>query len=175
MIQGTNLRLRPWCDADIPILSALRNDVATQAQLLSRARGANATQVQDWLDTRTADPNGIFFVIADLVNDDTLGFLQVINFETVDGRAELGICLVKTARGQGVAGEAILLAINHLVRQWNLRKLILYVRFDNIAAQNCYRKIGFQQCGRLKEHVYFDDNWHDVLLMEIFPKKDGHT
>jgi len=167
MIEGTRIRLRPWCETDLNTLTALRNDVALQAQLLARARGSDPIQIRDWLHARTASADRIFFVVADHDTNHCLGFLQVADFDTVDRRAEFGICLVGETRGRGLGGEAITLAMQHLVQLWGLRKLSLRVRADNIAAQTCYRKLGFRECGRLRAHVFLEGHWHDVVLMEL--------
>jgi RimJ/RimL family protein N-acetyltransferase len=167
MIEGSRVRLRPWRENDLDALTALRNDVATQAQLLARARGSDPVQVREWLHARAASADRIFFVIADRETDRCLGFLQVADFDTVDRRAEFGICLSTTTRGQGKGGEALTLAMQHLVQLWNLRKLSLRVRADNRSAQNCYRKLGFRECGRLEAHVFLEGRWQDVVLMEL--------
>lgn len=166
MIEGNRLRLRPWAEPDLPILTLLRNDVATQAQLLSRARGNDPIQVRDWLHARAAQSDRIFYVIALRTTDRCVGFLQVVDFDPVDRRAEFGICLLSETRGRGFGGEALNLAMAHLVTHWNLRKLSLRVRADNAAAQSCYRKLGFLECGRLHAHVYLEGAWQDVVLME---------
>jgi RimJ/RimL family protein N-acetyltransferase len=166
MIKGARLRLRPWADADLPALTALRNDISTQVQLLARARGNDPIQVREWLHARTSQSDRIFYVVALLDTDRCVGFLQVVEFEPVDRRAEFGICLLAETRGRGFGGEALTLAMGHLMQHWNLRKLSLRVRADNAAAQVCYKKIGFQECGRLRAHVYLDGGWQDVVLME---------
>jgi RimJ/RimL family protein N-acetyltransferase len=166
MIEGHQLRLRPWSETDLPTLTALRNDVATQAQLLARARGNDPIQVRDWLHARTAHSDRIFYVIALRDTNHCVGFLQVVDFDPVDRRAEFGICLLSETRRRGFGGEALELAMAHLVQHWNLRKLSLRVRGDNAVARGCYRKLGFEECGRLHSHVYLDGAWQDVVLME---------
>lgn len=168
MIEGTSIRLRVWRDDDLPALTTLRNDIALQAQLLARVRGSRPKQVLEWLEQRSTEPNGLLFIIADLHDDATLGFLQISNLDPVDRHADLGICLLNDARGHGRGGEAIALASDHLRDGWELRKLSLRLRADNAAALRCYEKAGFEHCGLLKQHVYIEGRWHDIVLMEHF-------
>lgn len=167
MIEGDRLRLRPWREDDLSALTALRNDLATQAQLLARARGSDPVQLRDWLHARTSLAGRLFFVIADRLSDECSGYLQLDELDFVDRRAELGICLGVEMRGRGLGSEAIALVLRHLVRNWNLRKVHLRVRADNALARACYRKLGFQECGRLRAHVYLEGAWHDVVMMEL--------
>jgi RimJ/RimL family protein N-acetyltransferase len=36
---------------------------------------------------------------------------------------------------------------------------------DNTAAINLYKKIGFQEEGRLKEFIFKDGKWKDVIII----------
>lgn len=167
MIDGDTVRLRAWSEPDLPALLRWRNDVALQAQLLARARGSNEAQVREWLRERTAGTN-LFFIVADRHTDAALGYLQFTGFDPVDSRADLGICLGSEAQGRGVGSEALRLAFVYLHQTWNLRKLSLRVRSDNERAMRCYRRLGFEACGLLREHVRLEGSWCDVVLMDLF-------
>ena len=165
MIEGNSIRLRAWCQDDLPILTTLRNDIAIQSQLLSRVRGSNAEHVFNWLKDRQ---ERLLFVVADRGNNVALGFLQIDDFDTVNRRGNLGICLVEEARGRGFAGQAIGLVCDYLRDTWGLQKLVLQVRADNVAALRCYEKSGFKHCGLLRRHVFLEGRWLDVTMMERF-------
>lgn len=163
MIEGHKIRLRVWREDDLPILTALRNDVDLQAQLLARVRGSNAEQVLNWLADRAGR---LLFVISDRSSDVALGYLQVAEMDMVDRNAVLGICLAPDARGRGLGGEAINLLCDYLRNIWGMRKLCLRVRADNTTALRCYEKVSFECCGLLKQHFFLEGRWYDVVLME---------
>ncbi|MCM5679385.1 GNAT family N-acetyltransferase [Schlegelella sp. S2-27] len=167
MMAGETVRLRAWCEADLPALLRWRNDVALQAQLLARARGSNEAQVREWLRERACGSN-LFFVVADRHTDAALGYLQFTGLDSVDRRADLGICLAPEAQGRGAGSEALRLAFAYLRETWNLRKVSLRVRSDNERAVRCYRRLGFEPCGLLREHVCIEGSWRDVVLMDLF-------
>ena len=168
MLEGEFVRLRSWRDDDLQLLTKLRNDVDLQAQLLARARGCRSEQVREWLHARSSHSDSMLFVIAEQKNDEALGFVQVSDLDMVDGRANLGICLVLQARGRGIGSQTISLLSDYLRDHWHLRKLSLKVRADNDSALRCYYKEGFERCGLLREHVFISGKWHDVVLMERF-------
>ena len=167
MIDGDTVRLRAWCEPDLPALLRWRNDVALQAQLLARARGSNEAQVREWLRERSAGSH-LFFVIADRHTDAALGYLQFTGLDPVDRRADFGICLGPESQGHGAGSEALRLACAYLRETWNLRKLSLRVRSDNERAVRCYRRLGFEPCGLLRDHVCIEGSWRDVVLMDLF-------
>lgn len=168
MIDGTAIRLRGWQESDLTLLTEMRNDLALQAQLLARVRGSNAGQVRQWLQERTADPQGLLLIVANRGDDKALGYLHLSEVGGIDRRAELGICLHAQAQGRGVGSEALTLVQPYLREVWALRKLSLRVRKDNSRAIACYERLGFEHCGLLREHVYADGAFRDVVLMECF-------
>jgi diamine N-acetyltransferase len=167
MLEGANIVLRPWVEKDVAALTPLRNDVKLQAQLLARARGSNEDQVKDWLQGFAQDNQSIFLVIADKL-DEVAGFIQVKNIDTLNCRAEIGIALTPGETGKGLGSEAIGILGRYMKDAWNLHKLVLQVRSDNVLAIAAYKKCGFEACGVFREHVFIDGQWQDVTLMELF-------
>lgn len=55
----------------------------------------------------------------------------------------------------------------------NLHTLKLEVIDSNERAINFYKKSGFIEEGRLKEFVFKDDKWYDVIVMGILNRDDG--
>ena len=168
MIEGELIRLRPWHEEDIPTIMALRNDVALQAKLLARARGSDQSQVRKWLEERSSEAGSLLFIVAERSSDEAVGYLQFTGIDPLDRNADLGICLATAAQSKGFGTEALKLGIVHLRNHLDVRKISLRVRADNPAAIRCYTAIGFEKCGELKDHAFFDANWQTVLLMELF-------
>ena len=168
MIDGTVVRLRGWQESDLEVITEMRNDLPLQAQLLARARGSNVQQVMQWLQDRSSNPHRLLLIVASHDNDQTLGYLLLSDMDNIDRRAELGICLHAQAQGRGAGREALTLVKPYLRRVWALRKLSLRVRSDNASAIACYRRVGFEHCGLMRQHVNVDGAFHDIVLMELF-------
>jgi diamine N-acetyltransferase len=173
MIEGKMIRLRSWKEKDVPTMTEIRNDVPLQAQLLARVRGSDEAQVRRWLQERSSSADSLLFIVADLASDNAIGFMQLTGMDPIDRRAELGICLIRSRQGKGVGSEVLLLALPHLRDSTGLRKLSLRVRADNDAAIRCYARVGFKQCGRLREHVHIEGSWHDLVLMDLFLRHES--
>lgn len=168
MLQHENVVLRPWTEADVPVLERMRNDVELQAMLMTQPRPNSRQRVLEWLAGKTEASNGVFFVIADRDSDAAVGYVQVVNMNPQNGTGELGICLSADAQGRGIAAAAMHALGEYLVGTFNLRKLMLYVIADNARAIAFYRKQGFVEAGRLRDHFYHGGGYHDVVIMESF-------
>lgn len=168
MIEGSHIRLRQWRDEDLPSLTAWRNDVALQTQLMARPRGSDVAKVRSWLESRTSSADRLFLIAATLKTDEAIGYLQFENLNLVDRHGELGICLAPSRQNKGYGTEAILLVAGYMHATWGLRKISLRVLADNQRAIKSYAKCGFVECGRMRKHFLVDGQWKDVLLMELF-------
>ena len=168
IIKGSIVNLRPWNEADLPTITALRNDVVLQAKLLAIARGSKESEVRDWLEKRSSGTDKLFFVIAEPSSDDAIGYLQFLDIDPVNLHADMGICLSPASQSKGAGTEALKLVLAELADKTKLRKVNLRVRVDNPAAIRCYRGVGFLQSGLLVEHVFIEGTWQDIVLMEYF-------
>lgn len=166
MLTSATTALRAWTEADLPALGALRNDVALQSLLMTQPRPNAPARVREWLQARSSQEDGVFFVIADATSNEAVGFVQVQNIKLLHGTGDFGICLAPAAQGAGHAKAALPLLETYLRNTFNLRKLLLQVLADNDSALRFYERSGFVVAGRLKQHFYLDGVHHDVVIME---------
>jgi len=80
---------------------------------------------------------------------------------------QIGTFLLPQWRGRGV-GRQLWTATESFARQAGYQKLAIQVRASNHAAQGFYRRLGFQECGRLTRQVIIDGMEDDEVLMEFF-------
>jgi len=79
---------------------------------------------------------------------------------------QVGTFLLPEWRGRGV-GRQLWIATVSFARDAGYRKLVIQVRGSNTAAQAFYRRLGFQDCGRLSRQVIIDGVEDDEVLMEF--------
>jgi ribosomal protein S18 acetylase RimI-like enzyme len=80
---------------------------------------------------------------------------------------QVGTFLLPKSRGQGI-GRKLWAATERFAREAGYGKLVIQVRAANLGAQAFYRRLGFQQCGRLTGQVVIDGIADDEVLMELF-------
>jgi RimJ/RimL family protein N-acetyltransferase len=81
---------------------------------------------------------------------------------------DLGIAVKKEYWGRGIANK-LMDELDLLAKQRGFKKIILYVRVDNLSAINLYLKKGFEIEGKIKANMkirnqYFDDYYMGKIL-----------
>lgn len=79
---------------------------------------------------------------------------------------QVGTFLLPEWRGRG-AGRQLWDVTSAFARQAAYRKLVIQVRGSNVTAQRYYRRLGFQDCGRLTRQVIIDGVEDDEVLLEL--------
>ena len=166
MLEGKKILLRAWREEDLDTLGVLRNNVALQSMLITQARPNSSERLQRWLVDKTASEDALFFIVAQRSTQQCFGYVQLSNMQLLHGTADLGICLAPAAQHQGVGQEALTLLEGYARRVFALRKIILQVLSDNHGAIRFYARLGFSEVGCLREHVFVDGAYRDVLIME---------
>lgn len=88
-------------------------------------------------------------------------------FNSMAHVGQVGTFLLPGWRGRGV-GRQLWNATKPFARNAGYRKLVIQVRASNTAAQAFYRRLGFQELGRLTRQVIIDGVEDDEVLMESF-------
>lgn len=80
---------------------------------------------------------------------------------------QLGTFLRPEARGNGI-GQALFAANKKFAKKNGYSKFVIQVRSSNEAALAFYRRVGFVECGRLRDQVRIDGNFDDEVILECF-------
>ena len=80
---------------------------------------------------------------------------------------QVGTFLLPRWRGQGI-GRQLWKETESFARKAGYLKQAIQVRASNTVAQQFYRGLGFQDCGRLTRQVIIDGVEDDEVLMEYF-------
>jgi len=108
------------------------------------------------------------FIISD---KETLSYIGQIDLHQIDYRnrnAVLGIVIgKKDYLGKGYGSEAITLLEHFVFHSLNLNRLELEVYDFNERAYHCYLKCGFKEEGRMRQKLFRDGRYCDVIKMAI--------
>ena len=122
-------------------------------------------------DTETAKGgrNGAGFVIE--ADGQCIGHCGLFQFDETARTAGLGITIGDKAYwGQGYGREAVQLLLDYAFRLRNLRRVWLTVFGRNERAIRAYRACGFVEEGRLREHVWSNGAYDDLVYMAVTRK-----
>jgi len=115
---------------------------------------------------------GYRFAIVLLDGDVLIGHISIHDNDHLNRNAFIGIFIGdEEHRNKGYGTEAIRLALDYGFNTLNLHNIMLSVHADNYAAINCYKKVGFRECGRWRDWIFKDGKYIDKIYMEILDRE----
>jgi len=172
MLKGENIVLRPLKIEDLEKVNRWRNNIEliklTQGIRFPKSREMD----EEWFNNVLRDKSNrnIYFGVQETETDELVGLIQLNDIDYISGTARWGFVIgEKESQGKGYSTEAPELLFNYAFNVLNLRKIYGYPISYNIATMKMHDKIGgFKEEGILKQHVYFDGKYHDVLILSLF-------
>jgi len=170
-IVGTKVALRTYNIADAEEIYKWRHDSHTTVWMGRKFRYLpTLDEIRASLQKviSSSDSDSLYFAISDPYSSKYLGGIDLTSIDLTDRNGVLSIVIsTEPNRGKGFGSEAIRLLLDHTFLNMNLHKVILNVDARNSVAVNCYKRIGFREEGRQRDHSFVDGRFSDVLLMSI--------
>jgi RimJ/RimL family protein N-acetyltransferase len=166
-LQGERVILTALEEHDIPFLNRFFQDMAALTFYIpTTARPLNGLQVrsllQDWNDGRDS------FVFAVRTGARLIGLVNLDSLDWPNSHVEIGIALTEpSARGHGLAGEALALLIRYCFAELGLHRLWARIIEDNAPSLRLFDKAGFQVEGRLRQHVLRRGVYRDMVILGL--------
>jgi RimJ/RimL family protein N-acetyltransferase len=159
---GDDLVLRPWREADAPVLALAYQDPAIQRW---HARSMDEAEARDWIRHRaerwSAEAGADWAVT---VGDSIVGRAGLRTVDLTEGLAEVAYWTLPTARGHGVAGRALRRVTRWCTDELRLHRLELVHATENTASCRVAEKSGYRYEGTLRQAVPHADGFHDMHL-----------
>jgi len=164
---GERVVLREFREED---LSGMRSWMIDSES--TRYLGGNTQVPPTWEMTESTlrrylegDAGGVNWVIAEKESLRYLGQVSLIMVDNLNRKAELTIVMAPDQANKGYGQEGVRLAVDFAFRSMNLHRVYLKVAADNERAVRCYEECGFVTEGRLKDDMFVDGRYVDVLYM----------
>ncbi|MGW2181840.1 GNAT family N-acetyltransferase [Streptomyces sp. NPDC001732] len=138
------------------------------ADLVAPPRSAES--FRSWTAERAGrSPGGEAFrlVIETLADQAFAGSVTVGETDSRAGRFKTGIEIARDHRRKGYAAEATELVLTYMFAEQRHNKCEVEVYAFNDASVALYRRLGFVEEGRLRQHEFFAGGYHDVVLLGI--------
>ncbi len=173
MLKGKSIILRGITRNDLERLCEFNNDLEVELagggdppypQSLERL------QAEFDADAAKGGRNGMQFAIE--ADGKFIGQCALFRLDEVAQTCELGIAIGdKSYWGRGYGSDAIRTLLEYAFRLRNIRKVSLTVNGTNTRAIHAYQKCGFQEEGRLREHVWSNGAYVDLVQMGILRRE----
>ena len=172
MLKGERLVLRPLRIEDMDVFSAWRNNL----QLIKMTQGIRYPKSKemehDWYYELARDKSNrrVMFGVETIREQEFIGVIQLYDIDYISGTCKW--CFIigdERNQGKGYGTEAPHILFDYAFNVLNLRKISTFSIAINQATARMKDKLGgFKQEGLMKDHVYFDGKYHDVVIMALF-------
>ncbi|MCR5719085.1 MAG: UDP-4-amino-4,6-dideoxy-N-acetyl-beta-L-altrosamine N-acetyltransferase [Lachnospiraceae bacterium] len=157
--------LRPMTAWDTEQIVRWRNQENVKKYFLYRGEFTNETHL-NWIEKKVKTGEVVQFIICDINDSAPLGSVYVRDIDRVNKKGEYGIFIgEEKARNRGVGTAACLLMCKYCFEELDLHRIYLRVLEDNIRAQKSYEKAGFVREGVLKDDVFLDGSYRNIVWM----------
>ena len=151
---------------DLPFLRAWKNDSAARRWVGDGTRTFSEEDMERWFDqTESLIDRERRWIVEE--RGGPVGFVGLYGIDLTRRHAEVGILLDPEARERGIGGKATRLLLDEAFNTLNLHRLFLHVLADHRIAQNMYKRCGFQEEGRLRQHNFKAGRYVDVIVMGV--------
>ena len=158
--------LRPTERADLPKLWALLEDL--EVVVLADAGPplpVSLATYEERFDRKTKEPSKDEIWLTVEVDGKVVGDAGLYGIDHFNQRCELGISLGRDHWGKGFGQEAVQVLMHYAFAYLGMSRVGLKVLADDPRAVGAYRKAGFTEEGRLRNHDWVGGEFHDVLVM----------
>lgn len=129
----------------------------------------NLDKLSDFLKLVEQNINILFWAIHLKENNKHIGNIKIDPVNTRHGFGEYGIMMGDRSEWRkGYAKEASLTIVKYCFEEIKLRKIILGVVEENIAALKLYKNIGFVKEGLYVNHFLYNGKYHNSVRMALF-------
>ncbi len=170
MLRGKNVILRAIEKEDVAKLVRIKNEEEVLIHLRSNIPQPNSVYAGE-LDyeekCKKKNENEVEFAIENSEGT-IIGKCGTMDTRWKDSETTVFIFIGGSEnRGKGYGTEAIKLLMDFVFQQMNIRRVKLYVFSFNVRAKSSYEKAGFKVEGILRQELFRNGKYHDVIQMGI--------
>jgi RimJ/RimL family protein N-acetyltransferase len=168
ILEGKKVRLRPLQESDLEHIMEWINDHEVTRTLLVGRYPMTRQMEKEWLEAHLKQSETEVGFVVETLAGLYLGGIGFFRILAVERNAELGLVIGRKAEwGKGYAREAMSLLVNYGFEQLNFQMIYLGVLHENARAHKIYTDLGFREEGRLRQRVYRDGLYHDIVSMSL--------
>jgi len=161
--------LRALEETDVDNLVKWRNDRHITDSLGGSTFFVSSIRERDWVSHIVKnDRNDVRLAICLIENKKHIGNISLTSINWINRSAEYSVFIgEKEEWGKGYAGEASRLILDYGFKELNLHRIHLTVQKENRRAIKLYRGMGFIEEGILRQSVYKNGVYLDMISMAV--------
>lgn len=168
IINYEDITLRAIEESDLELLKEMINDPEIENMTGGYSYPVSTYQQRKWFEELSNRQDEIRLII-DTKEYGAIGVVMLtdIDWKNRTAQTHSKITSKNDLRGKGYGTKASKALIKYAFRQLNLHCLYSYTLEYNIASQRVREKCGFKKEGVLRERVYKNGDYHNVIVWSI--------
>lgn len=168
MLRVDNLYFRlPTLD-DVEAICRLKNNEKAAYLLGGTYRPYSQDDIVNWINFHNNNDSEVLLVIEDTAAAKLIGHVGLYKIDKVAKKTEYGILISDDdSRGKGYGSKATKLMVDYAFHTLGMHKVTAEVLSENLPSISMFKKCGFSVDGCLRDDVYKNDKYYDVLCMSI--------
>lgn len=169
-VAGIYLRLMTFEDTDHII--KWRNSDAVRRNFIYQELFTREGH-ENWIRNMIQTGKAVQMIICDLASDTPLGSVYIRDIDRHHNKAEYGIFIgEQECRGRGIGTAAAKLMLRYCFEEEKLHRIYLRALSANLQAIRSYEKAGFMKEACLKDDVWIDGEYRDIIWMAAINPED---
>ncbi len=166
MLENSLIKLRPISEKDTDNILRWRNSKEVK-KFFCMQDDLTREEHEWWLKNRVQVGKVIQFIIVDKELEQDLGTVYIRDIDEQNKNGEFGIYIGEVqSRNKGIGTQAMELICDYAFKKLKLHKVYLRVLATNERAISVYKKNGFKEEGKFKDHLYVEDTgYQDLVFM----------
>jgi len=166
MLDTMRLEIRLIEAKDLEFARVLHNERSTLNMLTDPFHVSREEQLE-WFNNLSKSRISRRYAIIEKESGTFCGIIRIDRIDMVNKNAEIGADISPDYRNRGYAFEAYTEVIQYLFHHLGLHRLQLLTRSNNSPAIALYKKLGFIEEGVLREALFRDNQYSNLILMSL--------
>ncbi|MBS4538444.1 GNAT family N-acetyltransferase [Clostridium sp. D2Q-11] len=162
------VRLRKMRENDIEVYNKWSNDEKVISNTYPNLDIHSLEDTEDFYNKIKNTNNSKTYIIEEKIKKTPLGITSLTNIDFFNRNAEFIIDIgEKNYWGKGYATEVVTVMLDYTFKELNLHRIYLKVFSFNKRAIRLYEKFGFKHEGKMREALYREGKWHNIIIMGL--------
>ncbi len=168
MLTGKYVKLRALEPADVDLLYEWENDFELW-KVSNTLKPFSRNIIKKYIEAEHLDifqTKQLRLMIQSLNANQTVGMIDIFDFDVYHKRAGLGIMIHKNFRNNGFAADTLEIIKKYCFEYLNLHQLYCNISHDNIKSLKLFKKAGFEITCVHKDWNFDGEKYNDVYFLQ---------
>lgn len=169
MLEIDNLFFRRPKLEDTEELLKLKNNAKAAFLLGGIHHEYTSEYIKRWIEFHNSNPEELLLVVEDMIFRKLIGHVGLYKIDKIARKTEFGILIADDdSRGKGYGTKATKLMVDYAFKTLGMHKVTAEVISENAPSIAMFKKCGFKVDGCLRDDVFKNSRYYDILCMSIF-------